>query len=160
MVHSTGDSDDKLHKEFKKLGFTVTYTVMEYFSELDYKNEENIPLEYQINDIHERIKIYEPYDDSIYQKFIDESLIILNKYKKECETFNHIIFFQRIVFFLTQKCMVDINALSESGLKLVFLLIVMKDIYLIKEIKNVKKLNVKMIKMMIIKAIKIGEFSF
>ena len=103
MVHSTEKSDDKLHKEFKKLGFTVTYTVMEYFSKLDYKNEENIPLEYQINDIHERIKIYEPYDDSIYQKFIDESLNILNKYKKECDIFKNIIFFSENCVFSDTK---------------------------------------------------------
>ncbi len=113
-VHSTEDSDDKLHKEFKKLGFTVTYTVMEYFSELDYKNEENIPLEYQINYIHERIKIYEPYDDSNYQKFIDESLKILNKYKKECETFNHIIFFSENCVFSDPKMHGGYKCLSQK----------------------------------------------
>lgn len=53
------------------------------------------------------------------------------------------------VLFLTQKCMEDINAEETISLTFVLVLIVMKDIYLIKGVKVVKKLNAKII--MIIK---------
>ena len=96
-VRSTAEDEDELSKEFQDLGFEVTYSIIEYFSKLDYKNEENIPLEYQINKIDESIDIYDFYDDLIYQKFIDESLKIFNKYKNECN-------YNENLLFITEQC--------------------------------------------------------
>ena len=79
---------DNLSKEIKDLGFKLTYTIMESFSSLDYNNEVNMPQEYQINLVDERVPIFSDYDDTIYDKFIYEAKIIFEKYKKNCNPKN------------------------------------------------------------------------
>ena len=64
---------------------------MEAFSHLDYENEKNIPLEYQINLVDERVPIYNGYDvqsDSNYQEFINAAKDIFKKYKTKCNPKN------------------------------------------------------------------------
>lgn len=75
---------DTLSDEIIKLGFSFNYPFMEIFNKLDNENEKKIPLEYQINEIDERVNILNGYDDSIYQDFIDNALLIFEKYKTKC----------------------------------------------------------------------------
>ena len=89
---------DEISQNIEKLQFTLIYTIQETFSRLDYENKINIPLEYQINLIDERVKIFNSYDDSIYQDFIEEAINIFNKYKKRCNPNN------KNLLFITEKC--------------------------------------------------------
>lgn len=74
---------------------------METFSHLDNNNETNIPLEYQINLVDERVPIYNGYDfqsDSNYQDFIDKAKNIFEQYKTKCNPNN------KNLLFITEKC--------------------------------------------------------
>lgn len=93
--------EDEISNNIQNLQFTLIYPVEETFNRLDYKNEINIPLEYQINLIDERVKIFNSYDDSIYQDFIDEALKIFDKYKKRCNPNN------KNLLYITEKCTFD-----------------------------------------------------
>ena len=97
-VFTTDYWQDEISQNIQNLQFTLIYPVQETFSKLDYENEINIPLEYQINLIDERAKIFNSYDDSIYQDFIDEAINIFNKYKKRCNPNN------KNLLFITEKC--------------------------------------------------------
>jgi len=100
-VHSTEENkmeNDSLSLEIENLGFTLRYTIMETFSKLDYTNEDNIPLEYQIYKIDERVKLYNKYDDSKYQDFINKALKIFEKYKKRCNPNN------KNLLFINDEC--------------------------------------------------------
>ena len=65
---------------------------------MDNENEKKIPLEYQINEIDERVNILNGYDDSIYQDFIDNALLIFEKYKTKCNPKN------KNLLLLSDKC--------------------------------------------------------
>ena len=80
--------NDELSKEIQKLNFVLSYTIKEYFSDIDYSNILNIPLEYKINLIDERINYYKQYDDENYNYFINEGLKIYDKYKTQCNKYN------------------------------------------------------------------------
>ena len=54
-------------------------------------NINNIPLEYELNPVDELIKIYEIFNISNYQKFINESKKIFEKYKKYCNSKHNLI---------------------------------------------------------------------
>ena len=99
-VISTDDEkiQDNLSKEITNLGFTLRYTIMESFTNLDYNNELNKPQEYKINLVDERVPIYSRYNDAIYEKFIDEAKIIFEKYKKNCNPNN------KNLLFFDEKC--------------------------------------------------------
>ena len=97
-VFTTEYGQDEISQNIEKLQFTLIYPIQETFSRIDHENEINIPLEYQINLIDERIKIFNSYDDSIYQDFIDEALNIFNKYKKRCNPNN------KNLLFISEKC--------------------------------------------------------
>ena len=82
------NKNDNLSLEIESLGFSLSYTIAETFSELDKENKSNIPLEYQINEIDERVNIYNGYDDSKYQDFINEAKKIFKKYETQCNPKN------------------------------------------------------------------------
>ena len=86
------EMEDNLSLEIESLGFSLTYTIMESFSELDDENnnsnKSNIPLEYQIQEIDERINIFNGYYDLKYQNFIDEAKKIFKKYETKCNPKN------------------------------------------------------------------------
>ena len=73
----------------KKYGIEIEITIGESFND-NFQNENNmkIPREYIINPIDERSNIYDKYDDSRYDEFINEGLRIVNKYKNECNSNN------------------------------------------------------------------------
>ena len=79
---------DNLSLEIEALGFSLSYTIAETFSELDNENKINIPLEYQIYEIDERVNIYNGYSDSKYQDFINEAKKIFKKYETQCNPKN------------------------------------------------------------------------
>ena len=79
---------DTLSDEIINLGFSFNYPIMETFDKLDNENEKNIPLEFQINEIDERVNIFNGYDDSLYQSFIDNALSIFKSYTTKCNPKN------------------------------------------------------------------------
>ena len=89
---------DTLSDEIMSLGFSFNYPLMEIFTKLDNENEKNIPLEYQINEIDERVNIFNGYDDSLYQTFIDNALLIFKKYQTKCNPKN------KNLLFLSDEC--------------------------------------------------------
>ena len=94
-------ADDLIFKKIKSLGFSLTITIMETFSHLDNNNEKNIPLEYQINLVDERVPLYNGYDiqaDSNYQDFINMAKSIFEKYKTKCNPEN------KNLLFITEAC--------------------------------------------------------
>ena len=50
--------------------------------------ESRIPQEYDVQIADKRVKLFTPYDDSMYQEFINEAIIELNSYQKNCNP-NH-----------------------------------------------------------------------
>ena len=52
------------------------------------ENSEQIPEEFTVNNIDERIKLYNEYNDNLYQDFIDEAKNIFDKYKTDCNKNN------------------------------------------------------------------------
>lgn len=94
-------ADDLIFKKIKSLGFSLTITIMETFSHLDNNYEKNIPLEYQINLVDERVPLYNGYDiqaDSNYQDFINMAKSIFEKYKTKCNPEN------KNLLFITKAC--------------------------------------------------------
>jgi len=79
---------DALSDEIIRLGFSLNYPFMETFNKLDNENEKKIPLEYQINEIDERVYLLNEYVDSLYQDYIDNALLIIEKYKTKCNPKN------------------------------------------------------------------------
>ena len=61
-------------------------------------NNENIPEEFTVNLIDERINIYNDYSDDLYEDFISEAKIIFEKYKKSCNPNN------KYLNFLNEDC--------------------------------------------------------
>ena len=89
-VLDTNYLDDKLSKEIKNLGFFFSYPFGEKFEKDDYENETDtkIPLEYQVNEIDERVLIYNGYDDQLYDNFIMVANQIFLSYKSKCNKNN------------------------------------------------------------------------
>ena len=102
-VFSTEHAEDQLSKNIESYGLTLTYPIMEVFSKLDNEKdtEANYPLEYQINPIDERVQLFNSYDDTIYQEFIDKALEIFKKYENKCNSKN------KNLLFITEKCKFD-----------------------------------------------------
>ena len=76
-------------------GFEIIGTT--YFESYNYSYQERnpTPREYLTHEVDERVNIYQNYDDSIYQQFIDEAKKIFEKYndKKECNPKNKKLLF-------------------------------------------------------------------
>ena len=85
----------------------VTY--IESYDISKFPKNNPIPEEYQIYPVDERVEIYSPYSDEIYDKFIEEGLRIHNKYnnENECNPNNEKLLLH------DEKC----NTFSESGLE-------------------------------------------
>ena len=50
--------------------------------------ESHIPQEYDVQIVDKRIKIFNPYDDTYYQTFIEEAIKVLDYYKENCNPKN------------------------------------------------------------------------
>ena len=93
----------------KKYGIEIEITIGESFND-NFQNENNIkiPREYIINPIDERSNIYDKYDDSRYEEFINEGLRIVNKYKSECNSNN------KKLLLINDECQFD-NFYTHGG---------------------------------------------
>lgn len=81
---------DSLSKEIENLGFSLSYPVMETFERIDNDNdnETNIPLEYKIDLIDERVYLFNGYYDDYYDNYISEAKKIFEKYQTKCNPKN------------------------------------------------------------------------
>ena len=90
--------NDLYGRNIEKLGFTLRHTVIEYFN---LYNNILYPLEFEINEIDERVELYNKYDDSYYIKFITEVNKIFEKYKLECNPKN------KNLVLISEKCIFE-----------------------------------------------------
>jgi hypothetical protein len=127
--------NDEWSNKFKKLNFTLSYTIIEFFSDIDYPKVLNIPLEFKINLIDERIDYYSQYDDEHYYDFVTEGLKIYEKYKFQCNKLNKLlIYYTNLCTFEKKdyKEVLNVEIMGFGILLNVFLHIVIMDIFLIK----------------------------
>ena len=94
------------------LGYTSGITYDEEYSPYD-KNSPQIPEEFLIYPVDEVSKIYQKYDDSIYDRFINEAQRIFNKYNDlengECNPDNKILYYE------TEECDSKLNIEKAHG---------------------------------------------
>ena len=88
-----------LSNSYKKLNdkFNISINMpgnQNFFDDLNL----NVPLEYLVTPVDERVEIYHHFKDIYYNEFIKEGLKILNKYKTRCNPNN-----KKLVYF-TNKC--------------------------------------------------------
>ena len=88
---------DLISKGIEDLFFSIRFTYMEYF-DINYEGQPQIPLEFQIHEIDERMEFYEKYSDEYYNNFLDEARKIFDKYKTECNPKN------KRLLFITDEC--------------------------------------------------------
>ena len=81
------------YKNLKDLGFILGITGQEFY-DFDYQKENPIPQEYTIIPVDEHVDIYEDYSDDNYDKFINESRIIFDKYINSCNINNKKLFLE------------------------------------------------------------------
>lgn len=86
-VISTEDTKDDFSKQITNLGFSLRYTIKEYFDKNDIENELNIPLEYKIHEIDERFEYY-PYNYFSLSEFILKTKSIFKNYQTNCNPKN------------------------------------------------------------------------
>ena len=89
---------DSLSREIENLGFSLNYPVVETFDRNDNNKEINIPLEYKINLIDERVELYNGYYDDHYDNYISEAKKIFEKYKTKCNPKN------KNLILINEKC--------------------------------------------------------
>ena len=74
-------------KNLKYLGFEIKITGKEFY-DFNFQKDNPLPLEYISISVDEHIDIYQDYSDNIYDKFINESKKIFEKYKFQCNINN------------------------------------------------------------------------
>ena len=85
QVHDFKDTE--YYKTLKEKGFEIEgVTIGETFLNPHEKNQ--VPKEYQLNPVDERVNIYQTYSDDIYDDFILEGLSIFEKYQTQCNQKN------------------------------------------------------------------------
>ena len=95
LVQDFGNTD--YSKKLKNRGYHIHgITVAETFDNPHDKNQ--IPREYQLNPVDERVDIYEPYTDDIYEEFVNKGKDIFEYYKDNCNKNN-----ERLTLF-TDEC--------------------------------------------------------
>ena len=79
----------KFTENLYNLGYYFSITFLEIFDPND-RNNPKPPYEFLVNPVDEIVKIYKPYDDEIYDRFINEANIIFEKYN-DLESVNVIL---------------------------------------------------------------------
>ena len=75
--------DTDLHKNLTENEFKInTFTFRESYN-YSYQASNPTPREYLVNPVDERVNIYQKYDDSLYETFIQEAKKIFKKYNEE-----------------------------------------------------------------------------
>lgn len=90
--------NDLYGQNIENLGFTLSYTVIESFN---LYNNILYPLEFEINEIDERVELYNKYDDTYYTTFITEANKIFEKYKLKCNPKN------KNLVLISEKCIFE-----------------------------------------------------
>ena len=67
------------------------------------EKDENIPEEFTVNYIDERVNLYNAYDDSLYEDFVEEAKKIFDKYKNKCNPNN------KYLKYLSDECTFENN---------------------------------------------------
>ena len=73
-----------------QLQFPIQLTGQEFY-DFDYQKENPIPQEYTFIPVDENVDIYEDYSDDIYDKFINASKVIFDKYENKCNINNEFL---------------------------------------------------------------------
>ena len=96
-VKQTDNENVDFHENYiENCGFTFSYTIEENFK---YYKDIKYPMEFEITNIDERVELYNKYDDSRYQEFIDEAKKIFQKYNEiNCNPDN------KNIILLSDKC--------------------------------------------------------
>ena len=107
IVKNTKDLKDNNEKKLENLGFTLDYSIIESFS---YHDNIKYPMEFEKIAIDERVNLYNKYDDSRYQEFIEEAKKIFNKYNNEnCNSEN------KNILLLSEECNNFLNTNTHGG---------------------------------------------
>ena len=79
-----------IYNNLTELGFLIIGTTFFESYNYSYQEKNPIPREYLTHPVDERVNIYQNYDDSIYQQFVNEAKNIFERYnvKKECSLNN------------------------------------------------------------------------
>ena len=89
-----------------KYGFgLLSLTCMASYHEFQ---ESHIPQEYDVQNPDKRVKLFNPYDDSYYQDFINEAIIVLESFKNNCNPKHPML------VLLSEECKFD-NKLLHGG---------------------------------------------
>ena len=98
-------------QNLRKLGFYLMLTDREQFDPNDYNKEPKIPMEFKIYPVDEVSNIIVPFTDELYDKFINESKTIFDKYNKDekCNIENKFLFYE------TDKCDEQLNIEKAHG---------------------------------------------
>ena len=100
-VKHTYQKGDFYEKRLEEFGFSFSYAYEESFK---YYKDIKYPLEFEIMNIDERVELYNKYDDSRYQEFIDEAKKIFEKYNEiNCNPNN------KNILLLSEKCIFSDN---------------------------------------------------
>jgi len=83
-------SNSSYYKNLFSNGFLITMTGSEFYY-YDYQKENPIPQEYISIPIDEQVDIYEDYNDDIYDKFVNASKRIFEKYNNKCNPNNNLL---------------------------------------------------------------------
>ena len=106
-VKNTEKLSDNDEIELEDLGFRLTYSIIESFT---YYDNIKYPMEFEKISIDERVNLYNKYDDSRYQEFIDEAKKIFNKYNNEnCNSEN------KNILLLSEECDKVLNTKTHGG---------------------------------------------
>jgi len=85
---SVADFREEEYYNLQSLGYNIIgITYAESFDD-SYQNSNPIPREYTVDLVDERVPIYGPYSDDLYDDFINNASEIFKKYEKECNINN------------------------------------------------------------------------
>ena len=76
-------SGTEIHKNLTECDFKITTITFRESFNYSYQSPNSIPREYLINEVDERVNIYQKYDDTLYNSFIQEAKKIFKKYNEE-----------------------------------------------------------------------------
>ena len=106
-TENAGNVKDNIGESLENLGFRLFYSIRESFT---YHENIKYPMEFEKIPIDERANLYNKYDDSRYQEFIDEAKKIFNKYNNEnCNSEN------KNILLLSEECDIALNPNTHGG---------------------------------------------
>ena len=80
--------EDKEYYNLQSLGYIINGITFEETFDESYQNPNPIPREYNIDLVDERVAIYAPYSDDLYNDFLNKAGDIFKKYETNCNKNN------------------------------------------------------------------------